>query len=78
MTTTVAAGGSAYREFRIEFQPITSADGEVRFFIDEVLVAKHAITFTSATEMSIVLGAKTGSAIEETVNVDYVACCQLR
>jgi len=72
------AGGATYQTLRIEFQPITSTDGEVRFFIDETLVVKHSLTFTSATEMAIVLGAKAGSATAETLNIDYVGCHQLR
>jgi hypothetical protein len=77
--TSVTAGGSTAQRLTIEFQPITSSLGEVRFFIDDALVAKHAITFTSATEMQVVLGVKDGDASdEETLNVDYVACYQLR
>ena len=76
--TTTTAGGSSYQTLRIEFQPTTSTEGEVRFFIDDNLVAKHAITFSSATEMSLVLGAKAGSANAETLNVDYIGCTQLR
>ncbi len=77
--TSVTAGGSTAQRLTIEFQPITSSLGEVRFFIDDALVAKHAITFSSATEMQVVLGVKDGDASdEETLNVDYVACYQLR
>jgi len=76
--TEQTAGGSTSQTLRIEFQPITSTDGEIRFFIDDAFVAKHSLTFTSATEMAIVLGAKAGSANGETLNVDYVACYQLR
>jgi hypothetical protein len=73
------AGGASFQRLRIEFQPLTSAVGEVRFFIDDALVAKHAITFTSATEMQVILGARDGSAgNEETLVVDYCACYQLR
>jgi hypothetical protein len=77
--TEVTAGGATPQRLAIEFQPLTSTVGEVRFFIDDVLVAKHSITFTSATEMQVILGVKDGDADdEETLNVDYVACYQLR
>jgi hypothetical protein len=77
-TTTKTAGGASNQTLRIEFQPLNATEGEVRFFVDDEFVAKHAITFSSATEMSIVLGAKAGSINVETLNVDYVACYQLR
>jgi hypothetical protein len=77
--TEVTAGGSTAQRLTIEFQPLTSTAGEVRFFIDDELVAKHSITFTSATEMHVVLGAKDGdTGDEETLNVDYATCYQLR
>jgi hypothetical protein len=77
--TVVTAGGATPQRLAIEFQPLTSTVGEVRFFIDDELVAKHAITFTSATEMQVILGVKDGDADdEETLNVDYAACYQLR
>jgi hypothetical protein len=77
--TSVTAGGSTPQRLTIEFQPLTSTVGEVRFFIDDELVAKHAIAFTSATEMQTVLGVKDGGASNvETLNVDYAGCYQLR
>jgi hypothetical protein len=76
--TPVTAGGAGYQTLRIEFQPTTSTQGDVRFFINDSLVASHKITFTSATEMAVVLGVKAGSANAETLNVDYVGCHQLR
>ncbi|MBW3600567.1 MAG: hypothetical protein KY475_25305 [Planctomycetes bacterium] len=78
-TTEVTAGGATAQRLTIEFQPLTSTTGEVRFYIDDELAAKHAITFTSATEMQVILGVKDGDlADEETLNVDYAACYQLR
>jgi hypothetical protein len=77
--TDVTAGGADPQRLAIEFQPLTSTLGEVRFFIDDELVAKHEITFTSATEMQVVLGVKDGDVNDvETLNVDYAACYQLR
>lgn len=87
-TTTVLqdAGGSAsYREFQIEFRPLTSTLAEVIPFIDGVqcldtngLPVKHTLTFTGATEMAAVLGIKNGFTNAETLYVDYVQARQLR
>jgi hypothetical protein len=77
--TEVTAGGADPQRLAIEFQPLTSTTGEVRFYIDDALIVKHDITFTSATEMQVILGVKDGDADdEETLNVDYAACYQLR
>ena len=77
--TVKTAGQSAYQTLRIEFQPVTSTVGEVRFFIDNELVGKHSgFTFTSGTEMQVVLGVKNGSENNESLNIDYVGCTQLR
>ncbi len=77
--TASTAGGAAAQRLRIEFQPVTSSDGEVKFFIDDILVAKHNITFTSATEMQMVLGVKDGgAAAQETILADYATCYQVR
>ena len=72
------AGGSSYQDLSIEFQPNTSTEGEVRFWINDVLVAKHSISFGSATEMTVFAGVKAGGANSETLNIDYMSCMQLR
>lgn len=64
--------------FRIEFLPITSTLAEVSFWIDGVCVAKHDLTFTSATEMNVFVGNKAGGANSEVHLVDYIASYQLR
>lgn len=77
--TEAAAGGATPQRLTIEFQPNTATRGEVRFYLDDDLVARHTLTFTSATEMQVILGVKDGGASEvETVNVDYAACYQMR
>lgn len=77
--TEVTAGGADAQRLTLEFQPATSTTGEVRFFIDDALVAKHELTFSNATETQVVLGVKDGGADEvETLVVDYAACYQLR
>jgi hypothetical protein len=74
----VTAGGSAYQTLRIEYQPYSSTNAYVSFFVDGVLVAQHDYIFTSATEMQIGIGVKNGGANNETLNVDYVVCTQER
>lgn len=72
------AGGASYQTFRIEVLPVSSTVAEVSFFIDGVHVAKHNLTYTSATEMNAFVGVKAGGANSEVVNVDYVAAYQVR
>ena len=72
------AGGTAYQTLRIEVQPLTSADAEVRFFIDGVHVAKHSISLSGLAEMALVAGVKAGGANSEVLSVDYIGCYQLR
>lgn len=84
-TTTSTAGGSSYQVLSIGFQPVTSTAGEVTFGINgepfrdsNGSVIKHAITYTSATEMHAFVGAKNGSASAESIAVDYLYACQTR
>lgn len=72
------AGGSAYQTLRIEVITTSSTEAEVSFYIDGVLVAKHALTYTSATEMMFFVGVKAGGANSEVVYVDYASAYQLR
>jgi hypothetical protein len=77
-TTKITAGGSAYQRLRIEFQPMSSTVGEVRYWIDGVLVKVFSFTYTNATEMQECFGVKNGAGNLETLNVDYVSCKQVR
>lgn len=72
--------GAAAQRLRIEFMPINSTVGEVRFFIDDVLVYKITDwVFTSATDMQAVCGTKDGDAGDEvTISLFYWFCYQLR
>lgn len=72
------AGGSAYQTFRIEVITTSSTTAEVSFYIDGTLVAKHELTYTSATEMMAFVGVKAGGANSEVVTVDYISAYQLR
>lgn len=64
------AGGSAKQTLRIEFLPYTSTLADVLFYIDGVLVAKQAWTYTSVVGISPVFGLKNGAnTTVETLNV---------
>lgn len=75
---TQTAGGASYQTLRIVFEPYSSTNAYVNFFIDGVHVAQHDYIFTSATEMQTGAGVKNGGANLETLNLDYVACYQAR
>lgn len=85
-TTTASqhtAGGSSYQRLGIECLPVSSTIMEVAFFLDgqQMLDAngkpiKHAFTYTSATDMNLFIGAKNGSANNETVNVKSIGAFQ--
>lgn len=81
------AGGSSYQTLRIEIRQATAgASGlEAVPFIDgqQMLDAngkpiKHALTYTSATEMNAGAYVKAGGANSETLNVDYIDADALR
>lgn len=73
------AGGASFQRLRIESRPITSTKHDVLFWIDGVLVAKHKDQpLASATEMSVVVGAKNGGANNESIVVDQIFAYALR
>jgi hypothetical protein len=73
------AGGSAFQKLRIECRPKSATKADFLFWIDDVLVAHHTDqTITSATEMHAVLGAKNGSAVNQTLVADYAFAFQKR
>lgn len=76
--TLKSSNDAAYHIYQIEVNPISTTEAEVNFFIDGVHVAKHSLTYTSATEMNAFVGVKAGGANSEVVYVDYVAAVQLR
>ncbi len=77
-------GGGIRQTLRIEVQPLTTTLADVKFFIgvlntsDEVLVAKHSLTYTSATEMQPLAGAKAGDTNSEVISVDRMHMHQIR
>lgn len=72
------AGGASFSKFRIEFRPFSTSQADLLFFIDDVCVQKQVFSYTGAAIMQPAIYAKTGSANSLVVNVDYVACYQLR
>lgn len=87
-TTTAssrAAGGAAYQTLTIEFKPFSATQADVMFYVDGAQLLdsagraiKHTLTFTGATEMQAFAGIKNGSANNEILSIDYLACYQLR
>ena len=85
---TTTAGGSAYQTLRIEIRPNYDGVAFVNYFIDgqPVLnpsaqtptVLQHSLTYSSATEMQLFVGAKNGGANNENIVVDYIAGAQAR
>lgn len=73
------AGGSSFQKLRLECRPKSSTKADFLFFIDDLLVAHHVDqSISSATEMHCVLGAKNGSAVNQTLVADYAFACQKR
>lgn len=72
------AGGASYSTFWIESLPYSSTKHKLNYYIDGVHVYSIDHTYTSATEMELVVGLKLGSANVETVSVDYLGCWQKR
>lgn len=85
-TQVAASGGTAdtghtsgtFRKYGIEFLPTSSTAATVNFYIDGVRVGSSSITFTGATEMDAIVGAKSNGSAEELVSVDYVLVRQVR
>lgn len=73
------AGQSAFQTLRVESRPVTSTKHDVLFFRDGKLVAKHKDqSYSSATEMAVIIGAKNGGGNHEQLNVQYCFAYQLR
>lgn len=71
------AGGASYQVFAIEITPNANSTVDVAFFIDGALVYKMKDqTFANATEIAPGVGAKNGSANNESISVDYIQAYQ--
>jgi hypothetical protein len=82
-----ASGGAVYEILRIEVHPYTSTQVRIEFYIGRQTATsdwnlQHVRTIyqtlAGATEMQAFIGLKNGSANAETINIDYLACGQLR
>lgn len=68
-----------YYKFGILVVPTTSALQNVYMFINGTLVGSTTgMTYTSATEMDLIAGAKSNGSAEELISVDYIHCQQAR
>lgn len=73
------AGGTAYVDFVIEVNSISTTEAEACFYIDGSLVYKQVFTYTSAVEMKSGVYVKSaGGATGEVVYVDLLATHQQR
>jgi len=75
---TAAPGATTWQTLRIQVMQSSSTKQDVAYFIDGTLVKKHNMSYTTPTEMAVAIGAKSGSANSETIQVDYIAGYQLR
>lgn len=71
-------GGGTWQTLQVDIRPIDSTRAEVDFYIDNVLVAQHDLTYTSATEMMFGAYVKAGGANSEVLTVDWAAPFQTR
>jgi len=88
--TGITATNNTWTELRIEVHDKSATQNEIHFFIDDIECGwdvttsvgnkiAHAVTFATATEMEIVIGAKNGVADDsQWIDVDYVGCRQTR
>ncbi len=83
----VAAGGATtFHELRIYVNSVSATKAVADFFITqgnagaaaEVHVFSQEFTYTSATEMDVVVGLKCTSTTTEKITVDYIGARQLR
>ena len=73
------AGGAAWVKLEVEIIPTAGGLCDVAFTINDVCVFKMLDrTFANATEMALFVGAKNGSANQETINVDWIYGLQKR
>jgi hypothetical protein len=63
-------GGSDYHLLEVEWFGLSSTQGKATMKVDGVVIASIDHAYASATEMQAVLGAKTGEAVDFTVNID--------
>lgn len=84
-TSTTTAGGSTAQKLRIETQPEDATTCTTRYYVDDVQLRDvngqpivHTQLLASAAAMQAGVCMKLGSAVAESVYVDYIAAGQLR
>lgn len=84
---TAAGGAAVFHEFKIRIDPVSATAASAKFFINQAddadnssfpLVYEQEFTYTSATEMDVVVGIKAGGGTTEIVTVDTIAARQIR
>jgi len=71
--------GGAWEKLTIEIRPKSSTLADFIFTKDDEVVAKHVDqSYSSATEMNVVLAGKNGSANAESITADYIFAYQRR
>lgn len=70
------AAGTAFQWLEFDWIPYSSTNAKVNFLIDGIHVAQADMVYTSATEMSLWAGAKTGSGNALTTTWDFLGCHQ--
>ena len=77
--TDRTAGGADFQTLRIELQPVTATLCEAKFFVNDLLVAKHSgVAVAPSVPWYAVVGIKAGNATPQLLKVDYFAVYQLR
>lgn len=69
---------NTFQTLRFEWIPTSSTSATAYFYVNGVLGGTTTHTFTSGTEMQVVLAAKNGSTDHAQLVVDYVLCEQTR
>jgi hypothetical protein len=78
LTGATYVSGTFYK-FGILVVPTSSTAMNVYLFINGALVGSATgVTYTGATEMDLIVGAKSNGSAEEKVSIDYILCKQAR
>jgi len=77
-TANAFASGTTYR-IGFHVRAGTSTAASIDFFVDGSIKATHSLTYSGHGEMQLVFGIKAGgSGSEESLDIDYIKCVQLR
>lgn len=78
LSPAVTAGGGVWQTLRLTITTVSSTEAVALFEVDGKEGANIHFTYTSATDMQLILAVKNGGANAETVYVDYFGAWQLR